>query len=64
MILYALALMLVYIAVSTTYSVTVGFLIIFGLPLVLAMYAIRPATGYAARRLGVRARRAEQAPVP
>jgi hypothetical protein len=63
-ILYAMAFMLVYIGGSSTYSVTVGFLVIFGLPLLLAMYAIRPATSYAGRRLAIRAQRSEQAPVP
>jgi hypothetical protein len=62
-ILYAMGLVLVYIGVSTTYSVTVGFLIVFGLPLLLTMYVIRPAMNYAGRRLSAGAPRSEQAPV-
>jgi oligosaccharide repeat unit polymerase len=62
-ILYAMGLTLVYIAVSTTYSVTVGFLVIFGLPLLLALFALRPAVDWMAARLGRRARAREQAPI-
>jgi hypothetical protein len=62
-ILYAMGLTLVYIAVSSTYSVTVGFLVIFGLPLLLTLYAIRPATDYASRRLASRATARQKAPI-
>jgi len=62
-ILYSMALTLVYIAVSTTYSVTVGFLVIFGLPLLLALFAVRPAVDWMAARLGRRARARERAPI-
>jgi hypothetical protein len=58
-----MGLTLVYIAVSTTYSVTVGFLVIFGLPLLLALFAVRPAVDWLAARLGRRARAREQAPI-
>jgi hypothetical protein len=63
-ILYAMLFTLVYVAVSTTYSVTVGFLVIFGLPLLLTVYLIRPATEYAGRRLASRARAREKASIP
>jgi oligosaccharide repeat unit polymerase len=62
-ILYAMGLMLVYIGVSTTYSVTVGFLVIFGLPLLLAMHVIRPAANRVDGHLAARSRRSEQAAV-
>ena len=62
-ILYAMGLTLVYITVSTTYSVTVGFLVIFGLPLLLALFAVRPAVDWMVARLGRRARAREQAPI-
>jgi len=62
-IVFAMGLTLVYIGVSTTYSVTLGFLVIFGLPLVLTMYGLRPAVEWADRRLATRARPAEKAPV-
>jgi hypothetical protein len=62
-ILYAMGLTFVYIAVSSTYSVTVGFLVIFGLPLLLTLYAIRPATDYASRRLASRATARQKAPI-
>jgi oligosaccharide repeat unit polymerase len=62
-IIYAMGLTLVYIAVSSTYSVTVGFLVIFGVPLLLTLYVIRPATDYAGRRLASRARAREKAPI-
>jgi oligosaccharide repeat unit polymerase len=62
-ILYAMGLTLVYIAVSTTYSVTVGFLVIFGLPLLLALFAIRPVVDRAAARLGRGARTPEKASI-
>jgi hypothetical protein len=63
-IVFAMGLMLVYVGVSTTYSVTFGFLVIFGLPLVLTMYVLRPGIDWAGRRLATRARPAEKAPVP
>jgi oligosaccharide repeat unit polymerase len=63
-ILYAMLFTLVYVAVSTTYSVTVGFLVIFGLPLLLTVYLIRPATEYAGRRLASRAGAREKASIP
>jgi len=62
-ILYAMGLTLVYVAVSTTYSVTIGFLVVFGLPLLLTVYAIRPATEYASRRLGSWGRGREKASI-
>jgi hypothetical protein len=63
-ILYAMGLPLVYVGVSTTYSVTVGFLVIFGLPLLLTMHVIRPASNYAARHLASRSRESEKAAIP
>jgi hypothetical protein len=62
-ILFAMALTLVYIAVSTTYSVTVGFIVVFGLPLVIVLYGIRPATERVGARFIPRAARPGKAPV-
>ena len=62
-ILYAMGLVLVYVGVSTTYSVTVGFLVIFGLPLLLTMHVIRPASNYAAGHLPSKSRGSEKAAV-
>jgi hypothetical protein len=50
-ILYSMGVMLVYVAVTTTYSVTLGFVVVLGLPFLLAMHVIRPATEYLGRRL-------------
>jgi oligosaccharide repeat unit polymerase len=63
-IIYAMGLMLLYVGVSTTYSLTVGFLIIFGIPLLLTMHVMRPLSERLGRRLALRAPRSEKAPVP
>jgi hypothetical protein len=50
-VLYSMGLVLVYVAVTTTYSVTISFLLVIVLPFLLAMHVIRPMTGYLARQL-------------
>jgi hypothetical protein len=50
-VLYAMGIVLLYVAVTTTYSVTVSFLLVIALPFLIAMHVIRPATDYLGRQL-------------
>ena len=49
--LYALGLVVFYMELTTTYAVALGFVITFGLPLLAAMYLIRPVSERLGRRL-------------
>ena len=50
-VLYALGLVVFYMELTTTYAVALGFVITFGLPLLAAMYLIRPVSERLGRRL-------------
>ena len=58
-VLYAIALVLLYTELVNTYSVAIGFVLTIGVPFLVAMHVIRPIADRASRRLASSGRRAE-----
>ena len=62
MALYALGLVVLYMELTTTYSVALGFVITFALPFLAAVYLIRPLSERIGRRVDELTRRPRKAP--
>ena len=58
-VLYAIALVVLYTELVNTYSVAIGFVLTIGVPFLVAMHLIRPIADRASRRLAAPGRRAE-----